>query len=272
MVVEQLLLILARILTFLRIKLNKKETSIAYQNIQNVLKVREKNPFAETFVKQVYLQQFLTVFDTLIEAIFPGSVRFHGLSKLEENLNSAIDKVNGVVVATAHLGSWELVGLAVTRSTKRKQYALAKPLRYRWAHKLLTWVRGRFGVTLIWNKGISFQRKMLKVLQEGQCLTFVMDQKPEKRRGPIVKFYGREVAFVGGPAAVALKKRLPIVSVFCIRKCFLEYEVLTEILFNAEDCDKLDQQKLTQCLAQEIEQKIKLYPEQWCWSYKRWKL
>jgi lauroyl/myristoyl acyltransferase len=44
--------------------------------------------------------------------------------------------------------------------------------------------------------------------------------------------------------------------------------LVTEILSNQHDLT--DEILITQKLASEIERVIRLYPEQWCWNYKRW--
>ena len=107
-----------------------------------------------------------------------------------------------------------------------------------------------------------------------------MDQKPVGRVGPIVDFLGQPTEFVAGPAAMAIKTKAPVLGVYCVREAPFTYRVITDPidvnLMALEDrqteLTKGDrEQLLTQQMANSIAKVITLYPEQWSWSYKRWR-
>jgi KDO2-lipid IV(A) lauroyltransferase len=110
---------------------------------------------------------------------------------------------------------------------------------------------------------------MLAALRHGDWLSFVMDQKPIGRQGPEVDFFGHKVAFVSGPAAMSIKTGAPILAVYCFRIGPARYRLKWEVIDPQGTKKTVD--TLTAELAHSIEGAIRLYPEQWCWNYKRWK-
>ena len=111
---------------------------------------------------------------------------------------------------------------------------------------------------------------MLKLLKAGECLGFVMDQKPEGRIGPSVNFLGQMTEFVSGPAKLAMRQSSPVLAVFCVRTGPHQYRLLQKVVAPA-DHGIDDETILTQKMADAIEEAIRLYPEQWIWNYKRWR-
>jgi len=110
---------------------------------------------------------------------------------------------------------------------------------------------------------------MLKVLKQKAWLGFVGDQKPRGRKGPVVCFFHQKIAFVAGPAVMAKRLNIPILVVFCVREGPMCYRYVSDVCLLPED-GETDEQKITQIVATKIEEIVRLYPEQWCWNYKRW--
>ena len=125
------------------------------------------------------------------------------------------------------------------------------------------------GTPVLWNHRKTLIKDILLALRRGESVGFVMDQKPEGRRGPIVDFFGKPTPFVGGPAAIAIKTRCAVLSVFCLREGPMEYRILSRKLLDGGHKFE-DEAKLSQEMAHEIEGVIRAYPEQWLWNYKRW--
>ena len=50
----------------------------------------------------------------------------------------------------------------------------------------------------------------------------------------------------------------------------MRYRVVSNVLLNKGH--GIEGEQVTQIMASEIERVIKLYPEQWVWNYKRWKI
>jgi KDO2-lipid IV(A) lauroyltransferase len=85
-----------------------------------------------------------------------------------------------------------------------------------------------------------------------------------------VSFFGRPTGFVVGPTKLAIKYKCPVVSIFVVRINAWEYRILSNVILTSGHQEE-DELKVTQMFATEIENNIRLYPEQWTWNYKRWK-
>ena len=210
------------------------------------------------------------MYDTATAMRKPEKIEVVGVETLQKHLLQVEKRANPLIMITAHLGNWELLGKYCSLSLDKDFYVLAKPLDSRWINLAIDYIRELFNIKVLWTKKSNFQKGILKVLNNKQCLGFVMDQKPEGRIGPKVNFMGKPAEFVAGPAHLAVRYQCPVVSVFCVRIGFHKYRVISKILLES-DHQQSDIFTLTQNFAREVEEVISSYPEQWCWSYKRWK-
>mgnify|MGYP003329673962 CR=1 FL=1 len=261
---------LVSFLTFLRLRFSKKERRLFHDNIRYIWKLKPKSHFAEMFVKQVFYSQILILFETLKIAINPKIVKWEGYEDLEREVKAFEKLGSGQIVVTAHLGSWELVGFAGARAMQHAFYTLAKPAKLPLFTKIMHWSRRRMQCSVLWSNKKMIQRQMIKAVKDRAWLGFVMDQKPAGRNGPAVQFWGKKTEFVGGPAKIAIKFQKAIIGVFCVRIDTLHYKIISKVIFPAGHGES-DPIKMTQKLAHEIEKMTRMYPEQWCWNYKRWK-
>ena len=113
-------------------------------------------------------------------------------------------------------------------------------------------------------------RDMVRTLRRGGSLGIVMDQRPQKGSGLRVEFCGFPTEFVGGPAAIAIRTGCAVVGVFCMREGPFRYRLLTYEVAPPNH-EETDQVALTQRMASTIERVIRDYPEQWTWTYRRWR-
>ena len=261
---------LAGFLARLRFYFSKKENKLFRNNLRHVLKMSEKSVFSKLFMQQVYHNQILVTLEVCLEILCPGSIRLEGEEELKKIMSEQDAKRQGKVMISGHLGAWDLIGYFVSKHTTKTFFALAKPSKYKIVTRLLNIIRKRLGISLIWTGRSVTQKEMAKVIEHDNWLGFVMDQKPRGRKGPKVHFWGIDTEFVTGPAQMAIKYNTPIVSIFCVRTGFLKYRMMTELLLAGEH-GKKNMGEITQQMASKIEEITRHYPEQWCWSYKRWK-
>ncbi|MCX6109209.1 MAG: lysophospholipid acyltransferase family protein, partial [Proteobacteria bacterium] len=188
---------------------------------------------------------------------------------------------------TAHLGSWELCAYYAQKAASKPLHVLAKPSRSKLLTAFLDVLRGRMGTHVLWTDKKTLLRDMLEALRRREALGFVMDQKPEGRSGPVVPFFGVATEFVFGPEKLARKIGCPVIAIFCVREGPLTYRLLSETLFGpprpagpagpaGPGVDPACAQStadgaVTARCAEAIERVIRAYPEQWTWTYKRWR-
>jgi KDO2-lipid IV(A) lauroyltransferase len=246
-----------------------KESYLLDQNIDHILHLPAESTFAKIFKEQVIRHQLTTVFEAIKGVARPNTIQVEGLEELRSKMEQIESQDHGQILFTAHLGCWEFVALFAARFTDKKFFALAKPVNSQFLTDALAINRSKMGISVLWTDKSNLLKSMIRCMKAKDWLSFVMDQKPQGRQGPEVDFYDKKIAFVGGPAQMSIRNNAPIIGVFCLRCGPMHYRIISEVIVPAEH-NIVDQQELTQKMASVIEKYIKLYPEQWCWNYKRW--
>ncbi|MDA9951290.1 lysophospholipid acyltransferase family protein [Oligoflexaceae bacterium] len=262
--------LIAEVIIFLAHLFLVKEKRRFFINIEKVYRLPKHSVFAKSFLRDHLRHQVYCQLETVVGIYNPKRVKIEGQDLLDSVIGNAQSKQSGLIVAAAHLGSWEFVAKYVSIANGQKFNALAKPSKYDWVTRFLESMRQRMHTNVLWTGKPSLLKGMIKVLKGGEVLGFVMDQKPENRKGPVVEFLGQPTAFVSGPASIALKCGTAIVGIYCVRIESFRFQLIAEEIYRPAD-EKVELDELTQMLASRLSYWIKLYPEQWTWSYKRWR-
>jgi KDO2-lipid IV(A) lauroyltransferase len=260
----------ASVLVWITKPFTRKDRRRLDENIHRVLGLPPESYFSSMFARQVMYLQALCALETLKAVFKPELLEVTGFEEFCALVAKAEKAGKGHIIVTAHLGSWELCAYFGAKAAKRPFQVLAKPSRSRVVTKALDKLRLRMGTKVLWTDKKSILREMLLAIKKAESIGFVMDQKPEGRKGPLVDFYGLPTEFVGGPASLAIKTGCAVISLFCVRTGPMEFRLLAKEIAAAEH-GETDEVALTQRMAAVIEQAIRLYPEQWTWTYKRWR-
>lgn len=263
---------LSNILSWLRFRLAKKQRIIASNNLYAAYNLPKHSYFSQLTIRQVFHSQIQIGFDTITESIRPGSLKFDGLEELRAAVQKAETANLGGIVITAHLGSWDFVGQAVSQASKKSLNAIAKPSSNPVFNAFLETIRKNLSMKVIWTgAGAKTLKEMTQTLKDQLWLGFVMDQKPLRRKGPEAYFFGQKTSFVSGPAIFAAKFQTPVLAIFCVRTAPKKYRFIVKSIVTANH-GITDPTHLTEKFAQTMESTIKIYPEQWAWDYKRWRI
>lgn len=260
----------ARLASFLHRRLGGRDMRILSENLEQILGLPPGSAEHRRLALAVTRHQSASALETVRGIFRPGSLRLDGLDRLGELIGRAEAAGRGQLVVTAHLGSWELVGHTSALVGDKQFHALAKPSRIAGVTGFLEEMRQRMGTNVFWTGRKSLLRDMLGALRKGETLGFVMDQKPEIGAGRDVTFFGRPTPFVVGPGALAARTGCAVIAVFCLRRGPFHFEVECDELF-ASGHDQKDEQALTQAMADAIEAAVRRHPEQWAWTYRRWR-
>ncbi|MBI4299799.1 MAG: lysophospholipid acyltransferase family protein [Chloroflexi bacterium] len=142
-----------------------------------------------------------------------------------EHVERATREGKGVILATAHLGNFDLVSqVAITRSTKITALveSLLSPRTFRLVHSLrasrgLDFVPASFG-------GI---RKAIEALRRGEAVAIACDRDLQ-RTGIPVDFFGAETTLPSGAIELALRTGATVLPAFSVRKPRGRFEVYVE--------------------------------------------
>ncbi len=249
----------------------KRDSLLIAENIDRVYHLPAQSSFSEMFKRQVFYSQAIIALETFKHQLAGKElIRFVGVEALTAEVERLSAPAKGLIVITAHHGSWELVASTLAKVSGRVFVALAKPSKLPEFTLILDKLRRGGNTEILWTDSKNLARDMMKTLKQGGNLGFVMDQKPEGRVGPLVEFLGQPTEFVSGPAKFAVRHQTPVIAFFCMRTGPWEYRLVFETVAEASH-GILDELLLTQRMATAMTKAILLYPEQWVWNYKRWR-
>jgi len=185
------------------------------------------------------------------------------------HLDEAFKRGKGVVVITAHVGSWETIA-AIGPLEGYPETIVVKTVRPPAFDGYLSKLRGRFGTTVLPRKG-SF-RPCLRALKNKNLLGFMIDQNMRPGHGVFVDFFGRPASTSPGAAMLALQAGSPIVPVFAVRQPNGDHHIhcLPEIEAPRSRVPE-ELVRCTQDATRALESIIRQYPEQWIWMHRRWR-
>jgi lauroyl/myristoyl acyltransferase len=250
-----------------------RDRKVAIQNIEHILGLTHEQ--AIVLCRKVLLSQFVVYCDTLRYVFFPQRVTFEGFEEFGTMVRHAEEasKGRGLVIITAHLGSWELAGHFAAMSLRKRFFVLAKPSKTKWINPILEKIRHLLKMPVLWTDARSLVKDMLGALERGDSLGFVMDQKPGKMgKGISCTFMGvPHTPVVSGPATMIARKDCGALAVYCVRIGLGRYRLAVQEILSMGHGLK-DEVVITARLVQNMEHAIRESPEQWAWNYKRWKL
>jgi KDO2-lipid IV(A) lauroyltransferase len=182
----------------------------------------------------------------------------HGLNYFEDALNSG----KGVILATGHLGNFELVAqMMVARSVKAR--ILVEPLQPAAVFRHVTRLRESQGLKLV-PADMGGLKESVQSLRRGEVVVVVCDRDIQGN-GMKMKFFGDETTLPSGAVALSLRTNAPIVPVFTTRGNNGLFNVHIEqplTPLSAETRQTSLETNLERLVAV-IEDYIRQYPDQW---------
>ena len=186
----------------------------------------------------------------------------------KEIVQSAINENKGVILITPHIGCWEMAGLYVG-----KQWSclnLYHPPKIISLEHFILHARGRTGAKIVatQKKGLAI---LLKSLRSGHVTGILPDQTPKDRNsGTFAPFFGRPALTIN--LVSSLVKKTGAEVFMCYVKRLPEGQgYILRFQKTQTGIDSPDNLTSATALNQSVEQLIKQAPEQYLWSYKRFK-
>ena len=182
-----------------------------------------------------------------------------------ENFENARARGRGVLVATAHLGNWELSAFAHAYLTG-PMHIVVRPIDNARIDELVERFRALSGNQVITKKDAA--RGILRALKDGQAVGILIDQNTTPAEGVFVDFFGIKACAGSAFVKLAHHSGAAVVPGYAVwsekaRRYVLHFEPEIEMTGNVE-AD-------TQRVHSRLEEAIRRYPDQWLWIHRRWK-
>lgn len=188
-------------------------------------------------------------------------IRYQGL----ENFTAAHARGRGVLVATAHLGNWELSAFTHALMTA-PMHIVVRPLDNPHLDKFVERYRGLSRNHIIYKKEAA--RGILKALNAGDAVGILIDQNVTPAEGVFIDFFGRKACAGTAFVKFAHHTGAAVVPGFAL---WSEEENRYILHFRPEVPMTGEIAADTQAVHSVLESAIRQHPDQWLWIHRRWK-
>ena len=187
-----------------------------------------------------------------------------------DHLQALLSRQKGVLVISAHFGSWELAG-AVALQLDWPTHMIMRPPKHSGFRQVVERYRRRAGFGLIPHRE-AFARSV-RVLKRGEIVVVLMDQSSLRRESVEVEFFGVKTFTSKGPALIAMRSGCPVIGAFLVREEPGQHRLVftPEIPVQRTNDLSRDIEDNTRAFNRVIESYIRRYPDHWFWLHRRWK-
>ncbi len=251
--------------------LMKSRRDLARDNIRRALGDSHNEAEIKTIVRAVFENTGRTLVETArFEKLGVEGIRDLIMPAGRRLMHQALEEGKGAIIATAHFGNWELMGVyppvfGFTSSTLAiRQHNLE-------INEMLINLRESTGVKML--EVPANARQVFRSLKQNEIVMIAADQHASA--GTLVMdFFGRPAAVARGPALFAIRCGCPIILLLIRRDRYDRHVVMNGgMIYPPESGDEeADVRAMTREYISFLERYIREYPEQWLWTHNRWKL
>jgi KDO2-lipid IV(A) lauroyltransferase len=180
----------------------------------------------------------------------------------------------GVIVLTAHFGSWELCAAAMAGRgipISVVHHRLANP----YLEDLVSRWRARSQVAEI--RLGKAAMGVFRALARGQVVVMLLDQNARREEGLFAPFFGLVACTRSAPARIAMSRGFPVLPVFAFRSDGTARHSVRILPPLDLECPGLEDRDSEPALErnvarmnQAIEDAVRQAPDQWLWAHRRW--
>ncbi|WP_180147237.1 lysophospholipid acyltransferase family protein [Acinetobacter sp. YH12052] len=228
---------------------------------------------SETAQRQLINQSIRSQCLTYIEFIkcwgMPPSYSLSLLKNIygENILTEALANKKGVIVVIPHFGCWELLNAWLNLYTE--PMIMYKPNKNKGINRYLLEAREKFNATLVPTDETGI-RAIFKHLKQGGLTVILPDHLPKPSGGIYSHFFGQNTLTVTLVSKLAAKTQCNVIGLSCIRNDDLSsFDLHCTNL--SDDILSRDLQLSVDTLNIAMQDIINQAPEQYIWSYKRFR-
>ncbi len=185
----------------------------------------------------------------------------------EALLDNALEDERGVLIATPHMGAWELCNLPLNRKNNFT-YMYRPPRKSALEPSLIKW-RGNFNAKPA-NLQSSGIRKVLQALKQGDAVGVLPDQEPDLNGGLFTPFFGVPANTMTLMSKLSHKSACQVIFCYAERldngKGWHMHYLEPEPGINSDNLETA-----TAALNATVERCVLQLPEQYMWNYKRFR-
>ncbi|AOE51015.1 lysophospholipid acyltransferase family protein [Kangiella sediminilitoris] len=191
--------------------------------------------------------------------------KFLGAVEGEKRMQRSLAEGKGVLFTGAHIGNWEVALYYLGKNFPF--YCMYRPPRQLEMDEVITKGRCQNQTAMVRgdSRGVM---ELIKALKEGKVAAVLSDQEPGRGAGVFVPFCGKEALTMTLVQKIHLKSHADLYQIAAIRNDQGQYDIKIEAIDLDPEIGECEYAKQVNA---KLEDMIRRYPEQYQWSYKRFK-
>jgi len=176
-----------------------------------------------------------------------------------------------MILATGHIGNWELAGGSYSCMTGQSLTSIMRPLGNEKIGNFFYKLRSSFRHKTT-SKELGLKPLFL-AFSHGDTIVIVVDQHANSKEGVEVTFFGHPARAHATPALFHLKTGTPVFSPYLIRlddDFHFLLDCTEPFVYEQTGDHDADIRGICQKYTDNLEAVIRKYPEQWLWAHRRW--
>ena len=189
----------------------------------------------------------------------------------EDNLRAIAGLQKGGMLLSAHIGNWDIAGHLLKRLNTRIHIVIFDG-EYKKIKEYLDKVTGKREINVIViQNDLSHIYAIADALKNNELVCMHADRFIEGNKTLVHDLLGKPARFPMGPFLLAAKFKVPVSFVFAVKESNLHYHFFASEIrnFDYSDRERAMQAMLNE-FCNEMEAKLKRYPEQWFNYYNFW--
>ncbi|MEO6037291.1 MAG: lysophospholipid acyltransferase family protein, partial [Saprospiraceae bacterium] len=228
----------------------------------------------EPEIQEILRKFYRNLTDVTLETIKSNTMTLAELDRRcpvrnPERINQYLDAGQSIILTGAHFNNWEYAGFTIPTPVHGVTTTAYKPLTNKLIDNFINRNRARAGMQMVSMEELFGAMRRQRNVPTVYIL--VADQSPSSRKSAHwVNFLGQPTAALPGADVLARKFGYPVLH-FHVRRLqrgFYEVEHMDICLQPATAAEG----DITRSYSALLETNIRLQPESWLWSHKRWKM
>lgn len=232
----------------------------------------EKSYRERKAIRKLFYRNFT---DSIAEMIKSLTISEEELSKRfiitnQELLDQEVQKGTSVLLLAGHFFNWELGLQRAALLSKVPSEGVYLKINNPFFNKLMYQTRTRFGNTITEKQ--EFRTTVKTLGQKHRVVQLAADQRPSNRSTRYQRlFLNRPAFFFEGAENIAKSMDLPVFFGEITKKGRGKYQAVYELIARGP-YDLHQEHSITDAFCERLEENIRLQPDLYLWSHKRWKL
>ena len=190
----------------------------------------------------------------------------------EQNLMEIVQQRKGGILLSGHVGNWEVAGYFLQRLNTTIHVVMFDGEHEQIKRYLSTVTGERAFNVIVVREDMSHVYAIGEALQKNQLVCMHADRFVEKNKTGTRSFLGAPALFPMGPFALAAGFKVPVSIVFAFKETNRHYHFFGSkpIVRDEQESKQQYTDRLMGRFVQEMEEKVRMYPEQWFNYYNFW--